>query len=154
MSGFVPEWLVFEFSSIFAPNEWPALLERAPLDLRVNAAKTSRDAVLGEFPSGIPTPISPLGIRLPIDSRIDDHPAFEAGLVEVQDEGSQLIALACDPKGGDEILDLCAGAGGKSLALAAAAPSAKILATDSNRARLSKLAPRARRAGLQSKRGF
>lgn len=146
-AGIVPEWLILEFSSIFADDERPTLLERAPLDLRVNAARASRDAMLGEFPSGVPTPISPLGIRLPVDSRIDDHPAFEAGLVEVQDEGSQLIALACDPKRSERILDLCAGAGGKSLALAAAAPGAKILATDSNRARLSKLAPRARRAG-------
>jgi 16S rRNA (cytosine967-C5)-methyltransferase len=65
----------------------------------------------------------------------------------VQDEGSQLIALACEPKAGERILDLCAGAGGKSLALTAAAPDATILATDSNRARLSKLGPRAERAG-------
>ena len=95
----VPEWLAAEFSAIVAPQEQPALLERAPLDLRVNAAKASRDAVLGQFPIGVPTPLSPWGIRLPADSRIDDHPAFGAGIVEVQDEGSQLIALACDPKG-------------------------------------------------------
>jgi 16S rRNA (cytosine967-C5)-methyltransferase len=69
------------------------------------------------------------------------------GLVEVQDEGSQLIALACQPALGQRIVDLCAGAGGKSLALAAAAPGAIVLATDSNRARLSKLPPRAQRAG-------
>jgi 16S rRNA (cytosine967-C5)-methyltransferase len=77
---------------------------------------------------------------------MDDHPAFEAGLVEVQDEGSQLIALACEASSGARILDLCAGAGGKALALAAAAPGSTILATDSNRGRLSKLAPRAERA--------
>jgi 16S rRNA (cytosine967-C5)-methyltransferase len=86
-------------------------------------------------------------MRLPPDSRVDDHPAFGAGLVEVQDEGSQLIALACEPSTEDRILDLCAGAGGKSLALAAVAPESIILATDSNRARLSKLGPRAERAG-------
>ena len=73
-------------------------------------------------------------------------PSFD-GLVEVQDEGSQLIALACEPQDGEQILDLCAGAGGKALALAAAAPEREILATDSNRARLSKLPPRAERAG-------
>jgi 16S rRNA (cytosine967-C5)-methyltransferase len=78
---------------------------------------------------------------------VDDHSAFAAGLVEVQDEGSQLIALACGAATGQRILDLCAGAGGKSLALAAAAPGSAILATDSNRARLSRLAPRAARAG-------
>jgi 16S rRNA (cytosine967-C5)-methyltransferase len=86
-------------------------------------------------------------MRLPADSRIDEHPAFQSGLVEVQDEGSQLIALACQPEDAERLLDLCAGAGGKSLALAAAAPQASILASDSNRARLSKLGPRAERAG-------
>ena len=65
----------------------------------------------------------------------------------MQDEGSQLIALTCSPEPTQRVLDLCAGAGGKSLALAAAAPDATILATDSNRARLSKLPPRAERAG-------
>ena len=67
----------------------------------------------------------------------------------MQDEGSQLIALACQPRDGERIIDLCAGAGGKALALAAAAPGAAVLATDSNRGRLSKLAPRADRAGAQ-----
>ena len=145
--GTVPSWLVAELSPLVEPQEWPALLQRAPLDLRVNAAKVSREALLKDFPDGTATPISPWGIRLPSDSRIDDHPAFEAGLVEVQDEGSQLIALACEAKAGDGIVDFCAGGGGKALALAAAAPNATILATDSNRARLAKLAPRAERAG-------
>jgi len=143
----IPEWLVPEVSPLVTKDEWTALLERAPLDLRVNAAKGSRDELLKQFPGGEPTPISPWGIRLPADSRIDDHPAFESGLVEIQDEGSQLIALACEAKGDQRIIDLCAGAGGKALALAAVAPSARILATDSNRARLAKLAPRAERAG-------
>ena len=145
--GLVPEWLVPELSPLVAEVEWPALLDRAPLDLRVNAAKTGRDEVLGEFPGGSPTQLSPWGIRLPPDRRVDDHPAYRGGLVEIQDEGSQLIALACEAKDGERVLDLCAGAGGKSLAIAAAAPGALILATDSNRARLSKLAPRAERAG-------
>jgi 16S rRNA (cytosine967-C5)-methyltransferase len=142
----VPEWLGAELSPLVEPDEWPAMLERAPLDLRVNIARTSREDVLGEFEEAEPTPLSPWGLRLAADTRIDEHAAFARGLVEVQDEGSQLIALACDAKGGERILDLCAGAGGKSLALAAAAPSAAILATDSNRARLSKLGPRAERA--------
>jgi 16S rRNA (cytosine967-C5)-methyltransferase len=144
-AGLVPEWLTLELSLLVTPEEWPALLERAPVDLRVNVARTSRDALLAQFPEGRPTPISPCGIRLAPDSRIDDHPAFEGGLFEVQDEGSQLIAAACEPKD-ERILDLCAGAGGKSLALAAAAPNARILASDSNRARLSKLPSRAERA--------
>ncbi len=98
---------------------------------------------------GAPTPLSPWGIRLPPGSRIDDHEAYRSGLVEVQDEGSQLIVLACEPQNGEAVLDLCAGAGGKSLALAAAAPEARILATDTNRTRLSKLLPRANRAGAR-----
>ena len=145
--GVVPGWLVPELSLLVGSEEWPALLERAPLDLRVNVARTSREEMLAEFERSQPTALSPWGIRLPSDSRIDDHPAFAKGLVEVQDEGSQLIALACSPTSGERILDLCAGAGGKSLALAAAASQAQILATDSNRARLSKLGPRAERAG-------
>ena len=145
----VPEWLVPELSSLVQADEWPPLLERAPLDLRTNIARTSRDEILSDFPDGAPTPLSPWGIRLPPDSRVDDQPVFREGLVEVQDEGSQLIALACEPAEGQRILDLCAGAGGKSLALAAAAPGARILATDGNRARLAKLGPRAQRAGAE-----
>lgn len=145
--GIVPKWLVPEISPLVAPDEWPALLERAPLDLRVNVARASREAMLAHFEAAEATPLSPWGIRLPSDSRIDDRDEFAQGLVEVQDEGSQLIALACMPVGHEKILDLCAGAGGKALALAAATPSATILATDSNRSRLSKLAPRAERAG-------
>jgi 16S rRNA (cytosine967-C5)-methyltransferase len=146
VAGVVPEWLVSELSPLVAEDEWPGLLERAPLDLRVNTARVSRDEALSEFPGAIATPLSPWGIRLPADSRVDDHPAFLDGRVEIQDEGSQLIALACEPKRGERLLDLCAGAGGKALALAAAAPGATILATDSNRMRLSKLGPRAERA--------
>ena len=147
--GCVPEWLVPELSSLVAQGEWPALLERAPLDLRVNGVRASRDELLRQFAAAEPSPHSPWGIRLPPDTRIDDDPAYRDGLVEVQDEGSQLIALACAPKDGERLLDLCAGAGGKGLALAAAAPGAIILATDSNRARLSKLPERAQRAGAQ-----
>ena len=143
----MPEWLLAQLSPLVAEGEQAALLERAPLDLRVNAARATREELLGQFEGAVPTGRSPWGIRLRPDTRIDDHPAFEAGLVEVQDEGSQLIALACEPSSGELVLDLCAGAGGKALALAAAAPSASILATDTNRARLSKLPPRAARAG-------
>ena len=148
-ASFIPEWLLDELSPLVGRDEWPALLERAPLDLRVNATLASRDALQSEFPDATLTPLSPWGLRLGFDSRIDDHPAFAQGLVEVQDEGSQLIALACEARDGERILDLCAGAGGKSLAIAAAAAEAKILATDSNRARLSKLPPRAERAGAE-----
>ncbi|GAA4759202.1 RsmB/NOP family class I SAM-dependent RNA methyltransferase [Sphingomonas daechungensis] len=147
--GIVPGPLVQELSPLVSADELPSLLERAPLDLRVNVARIDRDAMLAEFEGAEATRLSPWGIRLPAEIRIDDHPAFARGLVEVQDEGSQLVALACAPTSSGQILDLCAGAGGKSLALAAADPSASILATDSNRARLSKLAPRAERAGTR-----
>ena len=142
----IPEWIEGILSSLVGPDERRVLLERAPLDLRVNAARTSRAEQIDQFEGAASTPLSPWGLRLAPDTRVDDHPAFMAGLVEVQDEGSQLIALACEAADGERILDLCAGAGGKALALAAAAPSATILATDSNRARLSKLSPRAARA--------
>ena len=145
-AGIVPEWLWSELSPLVVQAEWPALLDRAPLDLRVNIARATRAELLSEFPGAEPTSISPWGIRLPTDGRVDDHPSFKAGLVEVQDEGSQLIALACEPTDGEAILDLCAGAGGKALALAAAAPGSRILAADTNRGRLSKVPARAERA--------
>ena len=148
-AGIIAEWLQRELSPLVGEEEWPALLERAPLDLRVNAARANRDDLLQQFPSAIPTPLSPWGMRLPPDSRVDNRPKFEAGLVEVQDEGSQLIALACHAKDGEQIVDLCAGAGGKALAIAAVAPRTTILATDSDRGRLLKLAPRGARAGAQ-----
>ena len=147
--GFLPQWLIPELSPLVGEREWPALLERAPLDLRVNTGRTSRDELLRELSNAVPTPLSPWGVRLAQDSRVDDQAVYLDGLVEVQDEGSQLIALACDAKAGERIIDLCAGAGGKSLALAAAAPHAHVLATDSNRARLSKLPERAERAGAE-----
>jgi 16S rRNA (cytosine967-C5)-methyltransferase len=142
----LPDWVELELSSHMTPDEWPALLARAPLDLRVNAARTDRDAIAPSFEEAEPTTLSPWGLRLPPDSRVDQNQAFIDGLVEVQDEGSQLIALACQPANGLKMLDLCAGAGGKSLALAAAAPGAEIVATDTNRIRLAQLAPRAGRA--------
>lgn len=146
-AGIIPRWIVDELSPLVSAQEWPALLERAPLDLRVNVARTAREEMLGQFAEAVPTRLSPWGLRLLTGSRVDDHPAILQGLVEIQDEGSQLIALACSPSDGQQILDLCAGAGGKALALAAAAPGATILATDANRQRLAQLEPRALRAG-------
>src|SRR5260221_7378376 len=108
-AGAVPDWLRPELSPLVADAEWPALLERAPLDLRVNIARASRDEIFEQFDGAAATPLSPWGIRLPPDRRVDDHMAFATGLVEVQDEGSQLIALACEPQDGQRILDLCAG---------------------------------------------
>lgn len=145
-AGTVPAWIAERLSPLLTSDEWPALLERAPVDLRVNAARAQQSQVARAIPDARPTRLSPWGLRLDPDSRVDTSAAFAEGLVEVQDEGSQLIALACAPAAGERILDLCAGAGGKALALAAASPDARILATDTNRARLSQLAPRAARA--------
>jgi len=146
-AALLPGWVEPELSAHLTRNEWPALLERAPLDLRVNVARADRDAIAASFEGAEATRLSPWGLRLAPDSRIDQDPAFIDGLVEVQDEGSQLVALACQPDNGLRLLDLCAGAGGKSLALAAAAPDAEIVATDTNRLRLAQLGPRAARAG-------
>jgi len=148
-ASLIPEWIQPLLSEQLPPDEWPALLERAPIDLRVNVARTNRDEIIGQFDGAKLTEHSPWGLRVPADTRVDDHPAFLQGLVEIQDEGSQLIALACQSADGANILDLCAGAGGKALALAAAAPGSQILAADTNRARLSQLPPRAERAGAQ-----
>jgi len=146
-AALLPDWVILRLSSHVTPDEWPALLERAPLDLRVNVARTSREPMVEAFEDAEPTRLSPWGLRLPPDTRISDHPALAEGLVEVQDEGSQLIALACSPTNGLRFVDLCAGGGGKSLAIAAAAPGAEIIACDTNRPRLVQLGPRAQRAG-------
>ena len=148
-ASFVPHWIERELSPLVTSEEWPALLERAPLDLRVNVARTTRDVMAAAFAGAVPTRLSPWGLRLESDSKVDDRAEFAEGLVEVQDEGSQLIALACAPSEGMNIVDLCAGAGGKALAIAAAAPGASIIGCDTNRARLSQLPPRAARAGAK-----
>jgi 16S rRNA (cytosine967-C5)-methyltransferase len=148
-ASLVPSWLESEIDLLVGREEWPALLERAPLDLRVNVARTDREAMLAAFPGAQATPLSPWGIRVPAETRVDESTAYLDGLVEVQDEGSQLIALTCDLRAGEMAIDLCAGAGGKALALAAAAQGAAILATDSNRQRLSKLPIRAERAAAK-----
>lgn len=142
----VPAWIEPELSPLV--DDADALLERAPLDLRVHAIKGEREALALAL-GAEPTPYSPWGLRLPPDSRIDDLAAYRAGLIEVQDEGSQLIALACAPAAGETVLDLCAGAGGKALALAAMEPAARIVASDVDRRRLSQFAPRAERAGAE-----
>ncbi|MEO5578813.1 MAG: RsmB/NOP family class I SAM-dependent RNA methyltransferase [Sphingomicrobium sp.] len=142
----IPEWIERKLSPLVTENEWPALLERAPLDVRVHTASIIWNELLAAFPGAEKTRLSPWGIRLPADSQIEQHAAFREGQIEVQDEGSQLIALACGVTNDSNIIDLCAGAGGKSLALAAAAPGADIIACDNNRGRLSKLGPRAARA--------
>ncbi|MDP6953644.1 MAG: RsmB/NOP family class I SAM-dependent RNA methyltransferase, partial [Alphaproteobacteria bacterium] len=111
-----------------------------------------RDAILAQLTSlGIAaeaTPLSPHGIRVQGRPRIDSLPAWRDGAIEIQDEGAQLVALLCDAARAHCIVDYCAGAGGKTLALAALAPEARLIACDSDAKRLGRLAPRLARAGI------
>lgn len=145
----VPGWLVPRFDPLIGPEEYAALLSRAPLDLRVNRLKGSREAARAQLPQCRPTPLSPIGLRSEEPFALEDHLAYRSGLVEVQDEGSQLLALACAVRPGMIVIDLCAGAGGKTLALAAEMVNeGRIIASDTDRGRLSRLPQRAGRAGV------
>ncbi|MCU0974548.1 MAG: RsmB/NOP family class I SAM-dependent RNA methyltransferase [Burkholderiales bacterium] len=129
--------------------------EPAPLDLRVNRMKTTRDAVLERFDrDGItahPTPYSPLGVRLQGNPAINRHELFRAGAIEVQDEGSQLLGLLVAPKRRDLVVDFCAGAGGKTLLLGDLMHShGRLYAFDTSERRLANLKPRLKRAGLSN----
>ncbi len=145
----VPEWLRQGLDPLIGEDELPALLERAPLDLRVNRLRGSVETALQQLPEAQPTPHSPIGLRLPEGQNVLQSEAWLSGLVEVQDEGSQLICLACGPQPGMLVLDLCAGAGGKTLAIAAEmANEGRIVASDTDRGRLGKIGPRLERAGV------
>ena len=144
-----PAWLTGRFDPLVDEAELQALLERAPLDLRVNRLRGSREDAMALLPDARPTPHSPIGLRLPEGTRVEETEAWRRGLVEIQDEGSQLLSLACAAKAGMIVVDLCAGAGGKSLALGAEmANEGRIVAADTDRGRLSRMAPRLSRAGL------
>ncbi|PZO89872.1 MAG: RNA methyltransferase [Sphingomonas sanxanigenens] len=140
----VPAWI----APALGDYDVAAMLARAPLDLRVNALRSDRGAVLAALIEAAPTPHAPLGVRLPEGFPIEAHPLWGAGAVDIQDEGSQLVALACEARPGLTVVDLCAGAGGKTLALAAdMRGDGRLIACDTNRDRLSRLAPRAERSG-------
>ncbi|PLK26256.1 RsmB/NOP family class I SAM-dependent RNA methyltransferase [Novosphingobium sp. TH158] len=143
--GAAPKWLVSEFTaSGLDEGEIAALLDRAPLDVRINTLKAGR---LSLPEAGEPS-LAPNGLRFPSGTPIDQWEAFQTGAIEVQDAGSQLACEAVQARPGERIVDLCAGAGGKSLSLAAAMDNlGEILACDADRRRLSQLAPRAERAG-------
>jgi 16S rRNA (cytosine967-C5)-methyltransferase len=144
-----PAWLAGRFDPLVGEADMAALLERAPLDLRVNRLKGRREDGLAALPEAGPTPHSPIGLRLPDGFRTEESEAWRSGLVEVQDEGSQLLSLACAARPGMIVVDLCAGAGGKTLALGAEmAGQGRIVAADTDRGRLSRLRPRLERAGL------
>ena len=145
----VPKWLARRFDPVLGPDDLRSLLARAPLDLRVNRLRAERDELLPAFPGSAPTPLSPLGLRLPEAISVEESVAWSAGLVEVQDEGSQLLALAGSAAPGETVLDLCAGAGGKTLALAAEMRnSGRLVASDTDRTRLSRMDLRLKRAGV------
>ena len=133
--------------------ELAALNNRAPLDLRVNSLKARRADILEQLAAeGIaaaPTPYSPLGIRLEKQVRLDGHPLYADGLVEPQDEAAQLAGLLLGAKPGETVIDLCAGAGGKTLLLGAQMRNkGRLIAADRDGRRLDRLKPRLGRAGL------
>jgi 16S rRNA (cytosine967-C5)-methyltransferase len=144
-----PLWLDGRFDPLLEPGEFQSLLERARLDLRVNTLKGSVEGVSQELADAAPAPLSPIGLRLPDGTPIEQHRLWKEGVVEVQDEGSQLLALSCKAAPGMTVIDLCAGAGGKTLALASEmGDRGRIVASDTDRGRLSRMAPRLHRAGV------
>jgi 16S rRNA (cytosine967-C5)-methyltransferase len=158
----VPEWTAPLFEESFGaawPDEARALAERPPLDLRVNTLKAEPGKVARQLArlGAIRTALAPGGLRIPESagerrhSNIASEEAYRRGRVEVQDEGSQIAAMLVGASAGDQVLDLCAGAGGKTLALAAAMNNkGQIYAYDSDRNRLAAIYERIQRAGVRN----
>ncbi len=155
----LPDWLWQRLSAEQGEAEAmriaQGMLNAAPLDLRVNLARTTREEVLEKLRAdgleGAATPYSPAGVRLTGRPAINRHPLFEQGLVEVQDEGSQLLAYMLAPRRSEMIADYCAGAGGKTLAIAMLMRgTGRLYAMDVSAKRLAALAPRAARAQVTS----
>jgi 16S rRNA (cytosine967-C5)-methyltransferase len=154
----LPDWLYPRMAARFGDNlaaEMAALREPAPLDLRVNLLKGTREedraALAAEGWDAKPTPLSPWGLRIDGRRPVTSGAAFQSGLVEIQDEGSQLIAALTDAKPGMRVVDWCAGAGGKTLALAAMMGNrGQIVACDVSASRLEGAVRRLRRAGVNN----
>ncbi|WP_448952531.1 RsmB/NOP family class I SAM-dependent RNA methyltransferase [Labrys neptuniae] len=157
----VPAWLWPSFETAFGADaiaEGQALAARAPVDLRVNTLKASREKLLAELePLGASaTPLSRWGVRVPLgpDGRspaIQSEESFQKGWFEIQDEGSQLAGLVAAAQPGEQVLDLCAGGGGKTLEFAAAMENkGQIFATDSDKRRLAPIHDRLARAGVRN----
>jgi 16S rRNA (cytosine967-C5)-methyltransferase len=161
VAGDYPEWLDPHLARVFGEErvaEGAALASRAPLDLRVNVIKGERDEVATALADlgPVPTRWSPFGLRIALGAdakspAIHAEPAFIKGMIEVQDEGSQLAALIAGAKPGEQVVDLCAGAGGKTLALAAALQNhGQLYATDSDKRRLAPIHDRLARSGARN----
>jgi len=158
VKGEYPEWLEPRLTASLGDRlaaEMAALRDEAPVDLRVNTLKTDRDAaqaaLAAEGLKAEPTKLSPIGLRLPARITLSAQQAFKDGLVEVQDEGSQLLALLTGAKPGMAVVDFCAGAGGKTLALAATMENkGRLVACDVNERRAEKAVLRLRRAGVHN----
>lgn len=154
-----PKWLFDKLVEKYGQDEalllMDALNQPAALDLRVNTIKASREDVLAALQAAqiqaSPTPYSPLGVRLTGKPALQRVPLFQEGAIEVQDEGSQLLALLMAARRGEMVVDFCAGAGGKTLALGAAMRNTgRLYAFDVSEKRLSKLKPRLARSGLSN----
>lgn len=154
----LPEWLAELLKAQLGENFGPlvsALQESASLDVRVNVAKCKRDEVVASLNAGqlpcVATLYSPWGVRFQGKPAINKHALFESGALEVQDEGSQILALLTDAKRGEMVVDFCAGAGGKTLALGAAMRNTgRLYAFDTSGHRLAALKPRLARSGLSN----
>lgn len=156
-----PNWMVRRLLDEFNPGETEQLLaslnQQAPLQLRVNTLKATLEEcqrnLADEGLEVTRTKYSPIGLQVSKRINVFHHPSFRDGLFEVQDEGSQLLPLLIDPKPTDKVLDACAGAGGKTLELAALMKNrGEIVATDVQAFRLQELKKRARRAGVSNVR--
>lgn len=154
-----PYWMLERLISQYGEPDALQLIEAlnrpAPLDLRVNAVKSSReDAEAALAHAGIAferTPFSPLGLRLQKKPALQNLPLFKEGAIEVQDEGSQLLAQILGARRGEMVVDFCAGAGGKTLAIGAAMRNTgRLYAFDVSDKRLGKLKPRLARSGLSN----
>ncbi len=161
IAGDYPEWLDGYLAQVFGDDrvaEATAMASRAPLDLRVNTLKAKREKTLASLAhlGARPTPWSPAGLRIELgaDARnpgIHAEEDFIKGAIEVQDEGSQLAALLSAAKPGEQVIDLCAGAGGKTLALAALMQGkGRLIATDRDKRQLAPIHERLSRAGVHN----
>jgi len=154
----LPEWLAERLKAQLGADFWPlaeSLLQGAPLDLRVNTLKAKRPQTQAELAQlaikSEETPYSPWGLRLQGKHALTHLELFKNGSIEVQDEGSQLLALLLDAKRGEMVVDFCAGAGGKTLAIGATMRSTgRLYAFDTSAHRLDALKPRLARSGLSN----